>query len=79
MLAEVVDAVVGGDTHRDTHALEMLAPNGATISTLAIDNDDGGLSTRSPGLPNTPQDHDHPHWACGPRPSYQTAVGGVPA
>ena len=43
MLAEVVDAVVGGDTHRDTHALEMLAPNGATISTLAIDNDDDGF------------------------------------
>ena len=32
MLAEVVDAVIGGDTHRDTHALEMLAPNGATIA-----------------------------------------------
>ena len=42
MLAEVVDAVIGGDTHRDTHALEMLAPNDATITTLAIDNDDGG-------------------------------------
>jgi transposase len=43
ILAEVVDAVVGGDTHRDTHALEMLAPNGATIATLAIDNDDDGF------------------------------------
>ena len=44
MLAEVVDAVIGGDTHRDTHALEMLAPNGATITTLAIDNDDDGFA-----------------------------------
>jgi transposase len=44
MLAEVVDAVIGGDTHRDTHALEMLAPNGATIATLAIDNDDDGFT-----------------------------------
>jgi hypothetical protein len=43
MLAEVVDAVIGGDTHRDTHALEVLAPNGATITTLAIDNDYGGF------------------------------------
>ena len=44
MLAEVVDAVVGGDTHRDTHALEMLAPNGTTIATLAISNDDDGFA-----------------------------------
>ncbi len=44
MLAEVVDAVVGGDTHRDTHALEMLAPNGATIARLAIENDDDGFT-----------------------------------
>jgi transposase len=43
-LAEVVDAVLGGDTHRDTHALELVAPNGATISTLAIDNDDAGFA-----------------------------------
>lgn len=56
MLAEVVDAVVGGDTHRDTHALEMLAPTGVTIATLAIDNDDDGfeeaiswIAARAPG------------------------------
>jgi len=44
MLAEVVDAVAGGDTHRDTHALEMLAPNGTTIAALAISNDDDGFA-----------------------------------
>jgi len=44
MLAEVVDAVIGGDTHRDTHALEMLAPNGTTIAVLAISNDDDGFA-----------------------------------
>jgi transposase len=56
MLAEVVDAVVGGDTHRDTHALEMLAPNGTTISVLAVSNDEDGfadaiawLAEHSPG------------------------------
>lgn len=43
-VAEVVDAVVGGDTHRDTHALEMTAPTGATIATLAIDNDEAGFA-----------------------------------
>ena len=44
MLVEVVDAVVGGDTHRDTHALEMLAPNGTTIAALAISKDDDGFA-----------------------------------
>jgi transposase len=43
MLAEEVDAVVGGDTHRDSHALEMTAPTGATISTLTIGNDESGF------------------------------------
>ena len=44
MLAEVVDAVVGGDTHRDTHALELTAPSGVTIATLSIGNDDAGYA-----------------------------------
>lgn len=44
MVAEVVDAVVGGDTHKDTHTLEMLSPVGATIATLLIDNDDAGFA-----------------------------------
>ena len=44
MLAEVAGAVVGGGTHRDTHALEMLAPNGTTIAALAISNDDDGFA-----------------------------------
>jgi len=38
MVAEVVDAVVGGDTHKDTHALEMVAASGVTISTTTISN-----------------------------------------
>lgn len=45
LLAEVVDAVVGGDTHRDTHTLELTAPTGATISTLTVDNDEDGFAT----------------------------------
>lgn len=44
LVAEVIDAVIGGDTHRDTHALEMTAPTGATMSTIAIDNDEGGFA-----------------------------------
>ncbi|MDV6297472.1 IS110 family RNA-guided transposase [Rhodococcus aetherivorans] len=44
MLAESVDAVIGGDTHRDTHALEMTAPNGTTLATLTITNDTAGFA-----------------------------------
>jgi transposase len=29
MLAELVDAVVGVDTHRDTHEVEIAYPSGA--------------------------------------------------
>lgn len=43
-IAEVVDAVIGGDTHRDTHALEMTAPTGVTIATITIDNDEAGFA-----------------------------------
>ena len=55
LVAEVIDAVIGGDTHRDTHALEMTAPTGATIATIAIDNDQAASLTRWPGSPNTHQ------------------------
>ena len=39
-LAEIVDAVVAGDTHRDLHSLELVAPNGATLSAMTISNDE---------------------------------------
>jgi hypothetical protein len=44
MHAEIMDAVVGGDTHRDTHALEMLAPSGTTIAVLGVGNDEDGFA-----------------------------------
>jgi transposase len=44
MLADVADAVIGGDTHRDTHALQMCAPSGAVIATCTIDNDEAGFA-----------------------------------
>ena len=43
VIAEVVDAAVGGDTHRDIHALEMVAANGATIATIEVTNDSDGF------------------------------------
>jgi transposase len=44
MLAELVDAVVGIDTHRDTHQVEIALPNGAPIALTAISNDSTGYA-----------------------------------
>ena len=40
--APVWDAVVGGDTHRDTHRLEMLSAFGTVIAAITIENDADG-------------------------------------
>jgi transposase len=44
MVAELVDAVVGGDTHKHTHTLEMLSPVGARLASLQIGNDEAGFA-----------------------------------
>jgi transposase len=44
ILAERVDAVVGIDTHRDTHEVEIAHPTGAPIATCRIDNDTDGYA-----------------------------------
>jgi transposase len=44
MLAECVDAVVGVDTHRDTHEAEIAYPTGAPITTVLISNDSAGYA-----------------------------------
>src|SRR3954447_10485494 len=44
MLADTINAVVGGDTHRDSHALEIASPTGTPIATLEIDNDEPGFA-----------------------------------
>ena len=56
MLAELVDAVVGVDTHRDTHEVEIALPTGTPIGTRKIDNDSSGfaellawIGARAPG------------------------------
>jgi transposase len=42
MLTEVVDAVIGVDTHRDTHQVEIARPSGAVITTRSCSNDSAG-------------------------------------
>ncbi len=44
MLAELVDAVVGVDTHRDTHEVEIALPTGTPIGTRKISNDSSGFA-----------------------------------
>ena len=44
MLAELIDAVVGVDTHRDTHHVEIALPTGTPIATCSISNDTTGYA-----------------------------------
>ncbi|WP_211239541.1 transposase [Jiangella gansuensis] len=52
-MADLVDAVVGVDTHRDTHDVEIALPTGAPIATISISND-----TRIERLPTPRADGD---------------------
>jgi transposase len=44
MLAEVVDAVIGTGTHRDSHEVEIADPAGRPVTALRIGNDSGGFA-----------------------------------
>jgi transposase len=44
MLAQTVDAVIGIDTHRDTHQVEIATPTGAVIATSTISNSGVGFT-----------------------------------
>jgi hypothetical protein len=44
MLAELVDAVVGVDSHRDTHEVEIALPTGTPIGTRKISNGSSGFA-----------------------------------
>jgi transposase len=44
LLADLVDAVVGVDTHRDSHEVEIALPTGTPIATCSITNDSSGYA-----------------------------------
>ncbi len=44
MVADIVDAVVGVDTHRDTHTAEIALPTGSPIAATTISNDSAGYA-----------------------------------
>jgi transposase len=44
ILAEVVDAVVGVDTHRDTHEAELATATGAVLARVQVANDTAGFT-----------------------------------
>ena len=44
MLAKLVDAVVGADSHRDTHEVEIALPTGIPIATCHVSNDSTGFA-----------------------------------
>jgi transposase len=44
MLADVVDAVIGVDTHRDVHHAEIAHPSGAVIAACSVRNSSAGYA-----------------------------------
>lgn len=44
MLAETVDAVIGIDTHRDTHEVEIADAAGKPLATMQVGNDSAGFA-----------------------------------
>jgi transposase len=44
MLAEVVDAVIGIDTHRDSHEVEIADSRGTALASMRTGNDSAGFA-----------------------------------
>jgi transposase len=44
MLADIADAVIGVDTHADTHALQIAGANGVPIAERTIANNENGFA-----------------------------------
>jgi transposase len=50
MVAEEVDAVVGGDTHKDSHTLEIVAAGSVSLAAITVSNDEGGYAQAIAGI-----------------------------
>ena len=44
MLADEVDAVIGVDTHRDTHTAALVRPTGAILASTVLSTDPSGFA-----------------------------------
>jgi transposase len=43
-VADIADAVMGGDTHLDSHTLEIALPTGVVLATIEVSNDPEGFA-----------------------------------
>lgn len=48
--------MIGGDTRRDTHALQMRSPAGVVIAATTISNDAAGYAAAASWIDITPRD-----------------------
>jgi hypothetical protein len=67
MEAEVVDAVIRIDTHRDSHDVKIADANGIPITTMRIGNDSAGFARLLAPVRATPsasadRNGDPGHW-----------------
>jgi transposase len=44
IVADIVDAVIGADTHRDSHALQLRSPAGRVLAETEVPNSDAGFA-----------------------------------
>jgi hypothetical protein len=73
--AELIDAVVGVDTHRDTHEVEIALPTGIVIGTRRISNDNSGFAELLAWSSSMRRDRG---WSCRSR-APAASVSGWPA
>jgi hypothetical protein len=72
MLAEVIDAVIGIDTHRDSHEAEIADPAGKPVARLWIGNDSAGFAQLLAAIAELAPG---PGWRCRSRAAGATGSG----
>jgi hypothetical protein len=64
MLAEVIDAVIGTGTHRDSHEVEIAGAAGKLITTMQVSNGNGGFAQLLAAIAKVAPG---PGWRCASR------------